>query len=435
MTNDASSARDRREPATREPGAEGTRPAETRVPPALSEEQIDAMLANAIGFDGGLQQVNRDDLCSVVRASLQASPGVAPAEATTDEVLELTVILEQKRALHIAEVVKSLAPDDDMPKPYWSGWWHACEEIAHRLEHEKWELSVEGGWAPVGGHPASNAQLATPGAPGTAAAPAEVPHFNIVHAICRFALHSPTEVLIHQIERLVRELSGRQQQSLLALIHKAKNQEPQRPVTPLVPATTTAAAQPIAWVDETTMAEMRDNPHGALALHRWLAVGGPDHFKGRSLPLYAAPPADTAAAPPADTAAARDDWRIPVELPDGRICKMRKCDLIGTDLVAFIDGDTLPPHGGAAARDVLAEHASDSRRFRRLLDWWFSGEGPDLRQALSPDELIEALDEKLDRATTPKDWTDPSTGEQRVTPRPAPHKRPPPMATPKEPKL
>jgi hypothetical protein len=84
---------------------------------------------------------------------------------------------------------------------------------------------------------------------------------------------------------------------------------------------------------------------------------------------------------------------------------------------------------------VLAEHASDSRRFRRLLDWWFSGEGPDLRQALSPDELIEALDEKLDRATTPKDWTDPSTGEQRVTPRPAPHKRPPPMATPKEPKL
>lgn len=41
--------------------------------------------------------------------------------------------------------------------------------------------------------------------------------------------------------------------------------------------------------------------------------------------------------------ASADDWRIPVQLPDGRICKMRKCDLIGTDMVAFIDGDTLPP--------------------------------------------------------------------------------------------
>lgn len=47
-----------------------------------------------------------------------------------------------------------------------------------------------------------------------------------------------------------------------------------------------------------------------------------------------------------------DGWArgftIPVELPDGRIAKMRKCDLIGTDRVAFIDSANLPPAGEAA---------------------------------------------------------------------------------------
>jgi hypothetical protein len=40
---------------------------------------------------------------------------------------------------------------------------------------------------------------------------------------------------------------------------------------------------------------------------------------------------------------AGNEWRIPVELPDGRIAKMRYCDLKADDLVAFIDSETLPP--------------------------------------------------------------------------------------------
>jgi hypothetical protein len=42
------------------------------------------------------------------------------------------------------------------------------------------------------------------------------------------------------------------------------------------------------------------------------------------------------------------DFGIPVELPDGRIALMRKCDLKPGDMVAFVDLATLPPHADRA---------------------------------------------------------------------------------------
>lgn len=63
------------------------------------------------------------------------------------------------------------------------------------------------------------------------------------------------------------------------------------------------------------------------------------------------------------------DWRefrIPVTLPDGRIAKMRKCDLRGDDEVTFIDSANLPPHG---ARDERAPTAPEGFTEYRALDY------------------------------------------------------------------
>lgn len=43
----------------------------------------------------------------------------------------------------------------------------------------------------------------------------------------------------------------------------------------------------LAWIDQATFEELRTNPHGATAYHRWLAVGAPDNFSGRTIALYA----------------------------------------------------------------------------------------------------------------------------------------------------
>ena len=54
------------------------------------------------------------------------------------------------------------------------------------------------------------------------------------------------------------------------------------------------------------------------------------------------------------------DWRdflIPVTLPDGRIAKMRRCDLRDDDLVTFIDGSNLAPHTPGAIDAAIAKDA------------------------------------------------------------------------------
>lgn len=91
------------------------------------------------------------------RAMLAAAPEAPqPTTATAEELIGLTEALEQKRALHIASAVRMLRQPGDMQSPFDAGFDLACEEILHRLQHEKWELSTEGGWRPVGGHPAAN---------------------------------------------------------------------------------------------------------------------------------------------------------------------------------------------------------------------------------------------------------------------------------------
>jgi len=55
--------------------------------------------------------------------------------------------------------------------------------------------------------------------------------------------------------------------------------------------------QAVAWVDQETFDCLTKNPHGAIAYHRHLAVGAPDPFQGRTIPLYAALSASQTAAP------------------------------------------------------------------------------------------------------------------------------------------
>lgn len=66
-------------------------------------------------------------------------------EATVDECIELAEALEQQRALAIVATVKALGvggADADMPTAFHAGYQLACDEIEHRLRHEKWELVV-----------------------------------------------------------------------------------------------------------------------------------------------------------------------------------------------------------------------------------------------------------------------------------------------------
>jgi hypothetical protein len=68
-------------------------------------------------------------------------------EATADECIELAEALERRRALTIVATVKALGiggADVAMPTQFHAGYQLACDEIAHRIEHEKWELSLPG---------------------------------------------------------------------------------------------------------------------------------------------------------------------------------------------------------------------------------------------------------------------------------------------------
>lgn len=66
-------------------------------------------------------------------------------EATADECIELAEALERRRALAIVATVKALGiggADAAMPTEFHAGYQLACDEIANRIEHERWELVV-----------------------------------------------------------------------------------------------------------------------------------------------------------------------------------------------------------------------------------------------------------------------------------------------------
>jgi len=97
-------------------------------------------------------------------------------------------------------------------------------------------------------------------------------------------------------------------------------------------------------------------------------------------PLYATPQA------PQESAGRH---LLPVQLPDGRIVKMRKCDLIGTDQMAFCDFDALPPQRPQESAGVVP--LTDEQRqtlFRVLreaveIGWIPAAEYSELRAALA----------------------------------------------------
>lgn len=67
---------------------------------------------------------------------------------------------------------------------------------------------------------------------------------------------------------------------------------------------TKAAPEPVAWLDAKTLHEIVANPHGAIAMHRWLAICAPDPFTQRTIPMYTTPPPAPLGEPP--------EWR-PIE--------------------------------------------------------------------------------------------------------------------------
>lgn len=81
-----------------------------------------------------------------------AQPPQPEQQATTDQLIDLSEELQKLRALHIAGAVRALRSPGDAPTPFDAGYDLACEEIAHRLAHEEWELNDDG-WGPVGAHP------------------------------------------------------------------------------------------------------------------------------------------------------------------------------------------------------------------------------------------------------------------------------------------
>ncbi len=66
----------------------------------------------------------------------------------------------------------------------------------------------------------------------------------------------------------------------------------------------------------------------------------------------------------AQNAGARElSFVIPVELPDGRIVKMRPCDLRDDDMVAFIDSANLPASQAPSQRcSVCACHGTFTQK-------------------------------------------------------------------------
>lgn len=66
----------------------------------------------------------------------------AAGEATVDEMIALAEALERRRCISIAETVKS--GPRCATSAFTAGYELACEEIAHRIEHEEWVLQDPG---------------------------------------------------------------------------------------------------------------------------------------------------------------------------------------------------------------------------------------------------------------------------------------------------
>lgn len=109
-------------------------------------------------------QDNGDIIDHMATLEWFAHPAQPEQQATTDQLIDLSEELQKLRALHIAGAVRALRSPGDAPTPFDAGYDLACEEIAHRLAHEEWELDDDG-WGPVGAHPPAQPQTDTIGVP------------------------------------------------------------------------------------------------------------------------------------------------------------------------------------------------------------------------------------------------------------------------------
>lgn len=79
-----------------------------------------------------------------------AQEGEPSDAATSDQLIELAEALERRRCISIAETVKGEAPRFEPkgePTAFSAGFSLACEEIAHRIEHEEWVFKMPEGAA------------------------------------------------------------------------------------------------------------------------------------------------------------------------------------------------------------------------------------------------------------------------------------------------
>jgi hypothetical protein len=75
---------------------------------------------------------------------LYASPPTQqPAEATSDQIIELAGALEIRRILEAIKDVAKLCPADDMPTPFQSAWQGCCEEIFYRATGYQWHMDED----------------------------------------------------------------------------------------------------------------------------------------------------------------------------------------------------------------------------------------------------------------------------------------------------
>lgn len=115
-----------------------------------------------------------------------------------------------------------------------------------------------------------------------------------------------------------------------------------------------------------------------------------------------------------------EGFTIPVELPDGRIAKMRKCDLIGTDRVAFIDSANLPasiPERPANDAITFAISVFDDV-LNDISDWEDKALEGAIRtacerlEASAPSSVMSALHDALEFIDDQADVVDGPDGEQ-----------------------
>lgn len=92
-------------------------------------------------LSAGSQAVQVGDKSAIVQAdSVDKGPNlqaVQVPEATQDELVDFAEALERRRCITIAQTVMAEMEGFTNP-PYTAGFNQACEEIAHRIEHEEW---------------------------------------------------------------------------------------------------------------------------------------------------------------------------------------------------------------------------------------------------------------------------------------------------------